>query len=148
ELARGLRPMRRHFDVDFDRTIARRIEEPNVSPALINDALAVGLSVPRVVVVVIGMSAQARAVWKAGVEIAYALAIGQEVDAAADPHRARDIALELRHPAEISRAFGINPKMSCGSAAIALPSCRVRGVAADHHRAARSVRKMIDLPQG
>ena len=148
ELARRLRPMRRH--VDRRRALRVRVAGSNsqiVGAALIDDALAVGLRVARVEVVVIGVPPQVAAVGQARIQIAHAFRIGQVVDAVADPHRAGDVARELGHPAELAAARRVDPQVARGAAAIALPARRIRRVAADHLRVAGAERQVVDLAE-
>ncbi len=145
ELARRLRAMRRHLDVDPRGALRRGIEQPDVGAALIDDALAVGLRVARVEVVVIGVPAHVGSVRQARVEIADAFGIGQVVDAPADPHRARQVARELRHAAERPGPGRIDPQMAGRSAAVALPARRIRRVPADDPRVAGTEREVVDL---
>ncbi len=125
-----------------------RVEQPDVGAALVDDARAVRLRVARVIDVVIGVAALVRAVGPARVKIAHALAIGEEVDALADPHRTRDVARQLLHAAEISAAVRVDPQMPRGAAAVALPARRVGGVAPDDHGLAGAVGQVIDLAVG
>jgi hypothetical protein len=127
--------------------IARRIEQPEVRAALVDDPPAVGLRVARVIVVVVGVPREAGAVGQARVEIAHALEIRQEEHAAVDAHRARDVAGELGHPPERAAARLVDPQVAGRAAAVALPPRRVGGVAADDARAAGTVREVIHLPQ-
>ena len=101
----------------------------------------------RVEVVVIGVALCIGAVRLHRIQVAHALAVGNEVHAVADPHRARDVAGELGHAPERPAARGVDPKVSRRAAAITLPPCRVRGVAADHHRLAGTVGEMVHLAQ-
>ena len=112
--------MRGHADVEPLRDVALRIVAPDLRAALIDDARAVGLRMPRVVIVVLGMPGKIGAVGLARVEIADPFGVGQEIDAISDPHRAREVALELTHPAERAAAFGIDPQVSGSAAAVAL----------------------------
>ena len=147
ELARRLRAMRGHVDRDPARRVRLGIEAPQVRAALVDDARAVGLRVPRVEVVVIGVPAPVRAVGLARVEIAHALGVRQVVHAVADPHRAGDVAGQLRHPPERAAAVRVDPQVPGRAAAIALPARGVRRVAADDLRVAGSQREVIDLSQ-
>ncbi len=147
ELARRLRAMRGHVDRDPARRVRLGIEAPQVRAALVDDARAVGLRVPRVEVVVIGVPAPVRAVGLARVEIAHALGVRQVVHAVADPHRARDVAGQFRHPPERAAAVRVDPQVPGRAAAIALPARGVRRVAADDLRVAGSQREVIDLSQ-
>src|SRR5438046_10702298 len=84
----------------------------------------------RVEVSVIGMAAPIRAVGQARVKIADALRVGQVVHAPVHPHRARYIAAKLGHSTIGPGAVGVDPEVAGGSAAIALPACRIGRVAA------------------
>ena len=72
-----------------------RIEQPQPRGTLVDDAPAIALCMARVVVGMVGVAPQVAAVRQAGIEVAHAFAVGQEVDARADPHRAADVALQL-----------------------------------------------------
>jgi hypothetical protein len=109
ELARRLRSMRRDLDRNARRAAERRIEQMNLGAALIDDALAVGLCVPDVVVVVIRVAPHIGPVRQARIKIADALGIGEVMNAVADPHRAGQIALELVHPPERPGTGCIDP---------------------------------------
>jgi hypothetical protein len=50
--------MTRHADVHRLRRVGLDVEAPDLRAALIDDALAVGLRVPRIEIVVIGMALQ------------------------------------------------------------------------------------------
>jgi len=145
ELARRLRTVRAHVDLQALRGVARRVEQPDVGAALVDDALAVGRGMPRVEVLVIGVAAQVAAVRGARVEIPHILEIRQEPDPVAEPHRARHVSLELE-PLEFAATGSIDPKGARGAAAVALPTCRIRRIAADHLGAGRSVAQVIHLP--
>src|SRR6185437_16604461 len=58
ELARRLRARRRHVDRQSARRIRRRIEQPDVSAALIHNAPSVGLRAACVKLVVVGVPAR------------------------------------------------------------------------------------------
>jgi hypothetical protein len=91
------------------------------------------------------MPLQIGAVGLARIQVAHAFGVGEEVDAIAQPHRARDVALELAHPAERAAAFRVDPQVPGGAPAVALPARRIRGVAADHSRIAGAERQVIHL---
>ncbi|CAM5722004.1 hypothetical protein SMICM304S_09061 [Streptomyces microflavus] len=63
------------------------LDQPEVTGALVDDAVAVAGGVAGVEGVVVGVAAQIGAVGPAGVEVADALVVGEERDAAADEHR-------------------------------------------------------------
>ena len=65
ESARRLRAVRPDFDLQAPRLVARRVVEPQVGGALIDDALAIGRRVAGVIALVVGMAAQIRAVGRA-----------------------------------------------------------------------------------
>ena len=65
ESARRLRAVRPDFDLQAPRLVARRVVEPQVGRALIDDAPAIGCRVAGVIVLVVGMAAQIRAVGRA-----------------------------------------------------------------------------------
>ena len=65
EFARGLRAMRAHLDLQAPRLVACRVEKPQVGSALVDDPLAVGGGVARVVIGVVGMPPQLAAIRRA-----------------------------------------------------------------------------------
>ena len=134
ELARRLRAVRRRANVDAARQVRGRVEQPQLGAALVDHVLAIGLCVARIEVGVRGVALHVGAVGPAGVEVAHALEVGQEVHARADPHRARDVALQLGHAAELAAARSVDPQVAGGAAPVALPARRVGGVAADDLR--------------
>ena len=101
----------------------------------------------RVEVFVLGVALLTRSVGSAGIEVAHAFAVRQEIEALSDPHRARDVAFEFLQTPELARALGIDPQMAGGAAAVAFPARRVGGVAADDLRVARPEREVVHLPQ-
>ena len=147
ELARRLRAVRRKLRVDLGCLAARRIEDPQLGAALVGDAAPVGAGVARVEILVIGVARDAAAVGKARVEVAHAVGVGEIPDAVADPHRARDVALELAHAPVRALALGVDPQMAGGAALVSLPARRVGGVAPDEAARARAEGEVIDLPQ-
>ena len=147
EAPRCLRPVRRHADRDAPRGVGLGVEQPDLRAALVDDATAVAGSVARVEVGMVGVPLQAAAVGQARVQVAHALEVGQEVDAAADPHRAGDVAGQLGDAAEAAVALGVDPQVAGGAAAVALPARRVGGVAADHLRLARAEGKVVHRPE-
>ena len=147
ELARRLRAMRGDADRHLARLTGRGIEEVDVGTQLVHDALAIGLRMASVEIVVVGVAHESGTVGLHRVEVAYAFAVGEEVHALADPHRARDVAGQLGHAAERAAARGVDPKMSRGTAAIALPARGVGGVASDHHRLAWSEGQVVHLSE-
>src|SRR5712691_3589306 len=94
ELARDLRAMRAHLDLEPPARILRRIEEPEVGAALVHDALSIGRGMARVVVVVFGIPPNTGTIGRARIEIADALEVRQEPDSIAEPQRARDVSLQ------------------------------------------------------
>src|SRR5439155_12830011 len=115
---------------------------------LIHDALAIALSVTRVVVGMVGMPTDIRPVGQARIEIAHAFGIGEIVDALADPCRAGDVAAELAQAAKYAVPLDVDPQVPGGSSAIALPSRRIGGVASDEPRSSRAEGKVIHLSVG
>src|SRR6476620_7496987 len=97
ELARRLGAMRRRADLDLAVAVARRVEQADLRAALVDDAPAVGLRMAGVERLVIGVPAQLAAVGPTGVEVADAVAVAEEPDAAVDPHRAGEVAGQLLH---------------------------------------------------
>src|SRR5436190_19850221 len=108
EPARGVRPMRRHFDFDARAGAALRVEEPRVRAALVDDPLAVGRRVPRIEVRVVRMAPQILAARSARIEIADAFEVREEPDAVRQPHRAGDVSLEAGKPLELALARRID----------------------------------------
>ncbi len=148
ELARRLGAVRGRADVELAVAVARRVEQADLRAALVDDALAVGLRVAGVERLVVGVPAQLAAVGPAGVEVADAVAVAEEPDAAGDPHRAGEVAGQLLHAPEAAAAFGVDPERARGAAAIALPARRVGGVAADHLALAGTEGEVVDLAPG
>ena len=148
ELARRLRAVRWHLDLEPPGRIVRRVEQPEVGATLIDDTPAIGLGMAGVVVVVVAVAAQITLVWQAGVEIAHALGVGKEVDAVADPHRVGQVALEPAHPSKCSAAFGVDPEVPRRPATVALPARRVGGVASDEAGSGGAEGEVVDLPIG
>ncbi len=145
ELARRLRAMRRHVDVDARCPVARGVEQPDFGAALVNDARAIGLRIARVVDVVVGVPPHVGAVGPARIEVAHALRVRKKIDALADPHRAGQVSGELRQAAERSAPRRVDPQMARGAAAVAFPARGIGGVAADDLRVARPEGEVIDL---
>ena len=147
ELACRLRTMRGHRDVDARGAVGGGVEQPDIAAAVIDDALAVGARIAREIVVVIGVAPLVAAVGPARVQVAHALAVGDEVHALADPHRRRDVAGQLAHAPERAGARRIDPQVTGAAAAVALPAGGIAGIAAEHHRVARTERQMVHLSQ-
>ncbi len=147
EAAGGLRARAGHVDVEHMVLAARGVQQPQLRGALVDDAPAVALRMAGVVLGMVGMAAQLAAVVQAGVEVAHAFGIGQEVHPLADPHRAAQVALQFAHAAEAAAAIGVDPQVPGGAAAVALPACRVGGVATDDPRAAGAEGQVVDLTQ-
>jgi len=147
EASRCLRAVTRDADIDRLRLAGVGVEAPDLCAALVDDARAIGLRVPRVVVVVIRVTREVAAIRLARVDVADTFGVRQEVHALADPHRARDVALQFRHPAIGARTLRVDPQVARRAAAIALPARRIRRVAADHARAAGAEGQVIHLAQ-
>lgn len=83
----------------------------------------------------VGVAAQVGAVHQAGVEVADALVVGEERDAAADEHRVGEVPVDVRE-----QAFAVQPQAAHGPAPVALPGGRfVRGRAGEQQGAALAV---------
>jgi hypothetical protein len=147
EATRRLRAVRRRLDRDLPRLVGRRVVQPQARAAGIDDPLAVALRLARVVAVVVGVPAHVAAVGAARIEIADALAVAEEVEALADPHRRGHVAGEVVEAAERAGAFGVDPDRAGASAAVTLPACRVVGVAADRDAAAGAEGDVVDLAE-
>src|SRR6185437_6183584 len=100
---------------DLARAPGRGVVDPQRGGALVHDARAVGLRVARVVRIVVGVTPDVAAVGAARIEIADALAVGEVVDALAEPHRAGDVAGQRGEAREATAAstsatlFGVVP---------------------------------------
>jgi len=147
EAARRLAAMPGHTDGHRLRHTAGGVEQPHGAGALVDDALAVAGRVAGVEAVVVGVARQRAAIGLHRVQVARALEIAEEVHPPAQPHRAGDVAVQLAHAAKVAAAVGVDPQMAGGATAVAFPARRVGGVAADHARAARPQRQMVDLAQ-
>ena len=147
EAARRLGARAGHAQLERPVLAAGRIEQPQACRTLVDDAPAVALRMPCVVVGMIRVAALIAAVRPAGVEVAHAFGIGQEVHALADPHRAGEVAAQLTHSSEVARTGGVDPQVSGSTSAIALPACRVGGIAPDDPGVARPEAQVVHLPQ-
>src|SRR5581483_1490478 len=90
-----------------------------------------GLGEPGVVVVVVGVAGEVAPVGPARVEVADALVVGQEVHPLADPHRRRQVAVELYQATELPVAALVDPQLACRAAPVPLPPGGVGGVATE-----------------
>ncbi len=80
----------------------------------------------------VGMTGKTAAGRGAGVEVAGAFVIGDEVNAGSDPHRGGQVSLERDERAVGAAALAIDPESPGRSASITFPACRVGGIPADH----------------
>ena len=147
KLSRRLRSVRGYVDRNARCRVGRGVEQPDFSTALVDDSLAVSRCVAGVEPVVIGVAPLVGAVVFARIEIADAFGIRQKPHPPTDQHRARNVAGELGHPAENSAAFGIDPQVTRGAAAIPLPARGIGRVASDHANVVGAKRKMIHLAE-
>ncbi len=105
-------------DVELARggVLVEGVHQPEVAGALVDHAGAVAGGVAGVELLVVGVAAQAGAVGQAGVEVADALVVGEEGDAAADEHRRVQVPLDV-----LQQAHAVQPEPAGGAAAVALP---------------------------
>ena len=146
EPARSLGAAAGRLDVELACAVVGRVVQPQLGCTLIDDALAVGGCMPRVVVGVVGVAAQCTSVGCAGVQVGNAFGIAQEVQALAQPHGRAEVALQLEL-AEAAAAAVFHPQLAHAAAAVALPARRVSGVAADGAPATRAIGQVVHLAQ-
>src|SRR5690606_21066200 len=79
-------------------------------------------------VFVIRLAPEIAAVGSAGPEVSRPFVVGHEPDSIADPHRTRDVGLQLDELAEGAAAVRIHPDHARAAAAVALPPCDVLAV--------------------
>jgi hypothetical protein len=77
------------------------IEEIQIAACVVDEPLAVGREATRIEVVVPRMAADILAAGQAGVDIADALVVGDEVDARADPAGRGNVAVEVEQVVEL-----------------------------------------------
>jgi len=77
------------------------IEEIQIAAGMVDEPLAVGREAARIEVVVLRMAADILAAGQAGINIADALVVGDEVDARADPAGLCDVAVEVEQMVEL-----------------------------------------------
>ena len=148
ESAGGLRAAAWHLDVDAPAAIGPWLVQPKLGAALIRDALSVTAGMAGVEIRVVAVAAHRAAIGLAGVEVAHAFAVANEVDAAAEPHRAREVAAQLRQAGELAAlGFIFDPQMARGAAAVSLPARRVHRVAADDPATLWPIGEMVDVAQ-
>src|SRR6185503_14571722 len=99
----------------------------------------------RVEVGMVRVPRQGAAVGAAGIEVADALEVGQEPDAAAQPERTGDVALQPGEARELALARNVEPQGAGGAAAVALPARWVGGVAPDDFYPIALVGEVIHL---
>ncbi len=111
------------------------VDQPEVARALVDDPGAVAGRVPGVEGVVVGVAAQVGAVRPARVEVADALVVGEEGDAAPDEHRRLQVAADVRQ-----QPFAVQPQPPRRPAAVPLPGRRlVRRLSGEEQGAALAV---------
>ncbi len=82
---------------------------------------------------------------RARVEVAGAFVVGEEVDAAPDPHGIRHVPFEFDQRCELAVSVTIDPQRAGTPAPVALPAGGVEGVPTDDH--ARTAGLMRDRPR-
>lgn len=147
KLAGGLRPVRGNLDGKRVGSATGGVEEPDVGSTLEDDPRPVGLGMPHVEAVLIREATDLGPVGPTGIQVSDALEVRDEIDAVLDPHRARDVPLKPREALKGTLALGIDPQMSGGSAAIALPARGIGRVASDHTLARGPEGQMVDLAE-
>src|SRR5690606_9496430 len=110
------------LDVEPVRFRVQAFQQPEVAGVAVDDPLAVGGGVAGVDLLVAGVPAQVGAVGQGGVDVPGAVAVGQEGDSVADPHGGPVLGGAVGEQAgELSGAFGVDPDLARGAAAVALP---------------------------
>ena len=85
-----LRPRTMALDFYLPALVLTRIEDEQVRPGVVHDALSVGAGAAGIEVPVVGVLAQPLTIAIARIEVADAIMVGDKVDALADPHRAAE----------------------------------------------------------
>ena len=119
------------------------VVDVEVRAGMVDDAPTVAAGVADVVVLVVRVAAQVRAVGPDAVEVADALVVADEEDAAVwvvhalgDPHGRGDVSLQVLQDAlEVAVPVAVDPELAGGAAPVALPASRVPGVASQDHLA-------------
>src|SRR5690606_33060318 len=107
----GPRPAQPDVEPAWDGIGGQVLHEPQVAGALVDDPGAVAGGVPGVEGVVVGVAAQVGAVVRARVEVADALVVGEEGDAAADEHGGVQMAVEV-----VEQPVPVQPEPARGAA--------------------------------
>ncbi len=134
ELAVPLHPRAVEVDLDAVPDARGRVVDPDLGGVLVDDAGAVGLGEPGVVLVVVGVAAEVGAVELRGVEVADPFVVGEEPDPAPDPHRRSRVAGQAEQPAEVPVPSPVDPQVAGRAAPVPLPPGRIGGVAAQDDR--------------
>lgn len=92
------------------------VDQPHLARALVDDPPPVAGGVPGVERVVVRVAAQIGAVGPAGVEVADALVVGEEGDAAPDEHRGCEVPVDVRE-----QPLAVQPQPSRRPAPVPLP---------------------------
>ncbi len=119
------------------------VVDVEVRAGMVDDAPTVAAGVADVVVLVVRVSAQVRAIRPDAVEVADALVVADEEDAPVrlvqplgDPHGRGDVPLQLLQDAlEVAVTLAVDPELAGRAAPVALPAGRVPGVASQDHLA-------------
>lgn len=96
------------------------LDQPQIAAALVDHPAAVAGGVPGVERVVVRVPAQIGAVHQAGVQIADALVVGEEGDAAPDEHRRVQVPADVRQ-----QPLAVQPEPAHGAAPVPLPGRRL-----------------------
>ena len=113
-------------NVELDGVGTQVGKQPELAGGFEHHALAVRGGVAHIEIFVIGVAAQPAAVGEHRVQVPVAFVVGKEGHPPVNPHGIRQVAVQFRDEAfELAVAVGVDPELSGGSAAVALPPGRL-----------------------
>src|SRR5579859_4732363 len=129
KLAIELGALTGEFDRHVPHLFQNRVEEVEVRARVEDQTRTIRGEMADVELLLIGMAAQILASGGAGVDVANAFMVGNEVDALSHPTRAGNVPLKFEQALEDAATIGITPQMPDCASAIALPIGRFIDIA-------------------